>query len=152
MVVTSLNATTISVTFDEPFSLSGVPILFYTVKVIATDSMDTIRVVNTTMTLVLFDLYDECTQYKFIVSAWNVIGEGVQHVSKNAATLYKGIHSYLHNIEKHIICVNIIYTYLLHSTVPFHPKPESFSKVIIYHESQLVILLHFEVMKYVHGL
>ena len=95
MVATSLNTTTISVKFDEPFSLSGVPILFYTVKVIATDSMDTIRVVNTTTTLVLFDLYDECTQYKFIVSAWNVVGEGVQHVSKNATTLYKGIHTYI---------------------------------------------------------
>ena len=77
-------------TFEKPFSLSGVPILFYTVKVIATDSMGTIRGMNTTMTNVLFDLYDECTQYKFVVSAWNVVGEGAQHVSKNATTLYKG--------------------------------------------------------------
>ena len=90
MVLTSLNATTISVTFGEPFTLSGVPILFYTMMIIATDSMTIVSVVNTTKTHVLFDLYDECTQYKSIVSAWNEVGEGFRHISENATTLYKG--------------------------------------------------------------
>lgn len=53
--------------------------------------MDIIRSVNTTEKRVYFNLYEVCTQYMSIVSAWNEVGEGRQHTSEDIATIYDGI-------------------------------------------------------------
>ena len=80
--------------------------------VVATDSTRTVRVMNTTETHVLFNLFDECTQYISIVSAWNEIGEGVQHTSQNKATLYKGM--VIKQIRMYYTCMSI---YIMHMVI-----------------------------------
>lgn len=89
LAVETINSTTLLVSFNEPFSLLGVPILFYTIAAIPIDTMDIISSTNSTETSVHISLYNVCSKHELIVSGWNEVGEG--QIAKALAVLYDGI-------------------------------------------------------------
>ena len=96
-MVTSINSTTLLVTYEEPVSLLGVPILFYSIVVITVHTMDIISTTNSTNTSVYVDLdkVHICSQLELMVSGWNEVGEG--HIAKISAMLYDGIYCSPHH-------------------------------------------------------
>ena len=101
--MTSITNTTLLVSFEEPTSLLGVPILYYSIVVITVYTMDIISTTNSTKTTVYLDLdrVHICSQLEVMVSGWNEVGEG--HIAKISALLSDGIpvlcsSSFIHRI------------------------------------------------------
>ena len=92
LMVTSINGTTLLVSFEEPMSLLGVPILFYSIVVITVHTKDIINTTNSTNTSVYLDLdkVHICSQLELMVSGWNEVGEG--QISNTSAVLHDGIY------------------------------------------------------------
>ena len=91
-MVTSINSTTLLVSYEQPTSLLGVPILFYSITVVTVHTMDIIGTANTTNTSVYIDLDKAyiCSQLELMVSGWNEVGGG--QIAKISALLYDGIY------------------------------------------------------------
>ena len=123
-LVTQTNSTVLSLQYTAPFTLTGVPILYYNILILPTNIS-----VNITNTQYNIHINDYCISYDISITPWNIVGSG--NISTlSDIILYQGI------VEK---CM--IYT-LRFSIAPVVTIPQLMQE---YNNGTLQVYIEFQV-------
>ena len=69
--VTQINSTTLLLKYEAPYTLTGIPILYYNILISPTDMS-----VNITDTQYNLYLNEFCSTYNVSITPWNIVGKG----------------------------------------------------------------------------
>ena len=82
--VTQINTSTLYISYTAPYTLQGVPVLYYIIQILGYDS------INTTSLQHYVHLTNHCLLYNINIAAYNAVGMGsITNISD--IILYKGI-------------------------------------------------------------
>lgn len=82
--VTQKNSTTLLLQYTAPYTLTGVPILYYTILILPIGLS-----VNITNMQYSIQLFEYCITYNVSIKPWNIVGMGNTTVTSNVV-LYQG--------------------------------------------------------------
>ena len=69
--VTQINSTTLLLQYTAPYTLTGVPILYYNILILPTNIS-----VNITDTQYNLNTNESCINYNISITSWNIVGMG----------------------------------------------------------------------------
>ena len=70
-IITQINSTTLLLKYEAPYTLMGVPVLYYNILISPIDIS-----VNITDTQYYLYLNEFCSTYNVNVTPWNIVGKG----------------------------------------------------------------------------
>ncbi|XP_019855868.1 PREDICTED: uncharacterized protein LOC109584541 [Amphimedon queenslandica] len=95
--VTQINSTTLLLKYEAPYTLTGIPILYYTIVISTTDMS-----VNITDTQYNLYLNEFCSTYNISITPWNIVGKGNTTMLSGIILYQTAVTTTPHFIEEYI--------------------------------------------------